>query len=366
MKSKLLIYVLILQFSAFAQPGPPNERGKVFYDKFLKIVEDIKKKDAENAANEVVVLKMMADNAMTQLEHLKKRDPAYDVAPLEAMVMPYIQAKKAEVAAHNKRIDDASWHTSDEGCYGLFMANTTTEMRGKGNFEEDIKAHQLQLQAYQEKLDNILANHMNGVEHCKSFIESRTGLARTTVEKSRNQIQKLIQPKEVHYLYREILGEEAFWNAARKLYPDLTAVAEVHTMIKNLLATDGGLEGWLSKAAARKAEKLRNTFMPKAAVVNAGLEAEFKEAFLAEGWNETIVKINILTREWEIVRNSLTGAIICRTQSAAIVAKPKSGLCVMYNFTIKQQYTGSGYSGVSSRYSHGIMADEFLCENAGK
>ena len=109
-----------------------------------------------------------------------------------------------------------------------------------------------------------------------------------------------------------------------------------------------------------------NTFMPKAAVVNAGLEAEFKEAFLAEGWNETIVKINILTREWEIVRNSLTGAIICRTQSAAIVAKPKSGLCVMYNFTIKQQYTGSGYSGVSSRYSHGIMADEFLCENAGK
>ena len=32
--------------------------------------------------------------------------------------------------------------------------------------------------------------------------------------------------------------------------------------------------------------------MPKAAVVNAGLEAEFKEAFLAEGWNETIVKIN--------------------------------------------------------------------------
>ncbi len=366
MKCIVLFLLSFFSYTAYSQTTMPNERGKIFYDKFLKIVEDIKKKDAENLPNEVSVLRILADNAMTQLEYLKKRDPGYNIAPLEAMVKPYIEAKIAAVEAHNKKIDDAGWHASDQGCYGLFMANTTTEMRGKGDLEEDIKAHQLQLQAYQQKLDNILANHMNGVEHCKSFIESRIGLARTAVEKSRNQLEKLIQPKAVHYLYREILGEEAFWNAARKLYPDLTAAAEVHTMIKNLLASDGGLEGWLSKAAAKKEEKLRNTFMPKPVVVNASLEAEFKEAFLAEGWNETIVKINILTREWEIVRNSLTGAIICRTQSAAIVAKPKSGLCVMYNFTIKQQYTGSGYSGVSSRYSHGIMADEFLCENAGK
>ncbi len=40
--------------------------------------------------------------------------------------------------------------------------------------------------------------------------------------------------------------------------------------------------------------------MPKAVVVSAALEAEFKEAFVNEGWNETIIKINILSREWDI------------------------------------------------------------------
>jgi hypothetical protein len=366
MKCIILFFSVILSITVCSQSSVPNERGKLFYDKFMKIVEDIKKKDAENLPNEVMALRILADNAMKQLEYLKKRDPEYNTSSLEAMVKPYIEAKTAEVEAHNKKIDDASWHTGEQGCYGLFMANTTTEMRGTGNLEEDIKAHKVQLIAYQEKLNNILASHMAGVEHCKSFITSRIDLGRQTAEKFRKRFDNLIYSNDVKYLYREIVGEEAFWNAANKLYPDLAGTAEVHSLFKSLLATDGGLEGILAKAAAKKAEKLKNTFMPKPVQVNAALEAEFKEAFTAEGWNETIIKINILSREWNIVRNELTGAIICRAQSAAIVAKQKSGNCIMYDFTIKQQYTGSGYSGVSSRYTHDILAAEFLCENAGK
>lgn len=366
MKFKLLLLSTLCCCSLYSQPAAPNERAKVFYDKFLKIVEDIKKKDAENASNEVVVLKMLADNAKQQLGHIQKRDPEFNIAPLLAMIQPYIDAHQLAVKDNNDRIAALGFHTTDEGCYGLFMANTTSEFRSSGNLEEDLKVHVKQLEAYQKKLENILTNHMQGVEECKDFIRQRVETGRKAAEKSKVSMQTLSDHRAVKYLYREVAGEEAYWGAALKLYPDVPGLAALHTMLREILVADGGFEGWLNKAAARKAEKLKNTFMPKAVQVNAALESEFREAFLAEGWNETVIKINILSRDWNIVRNSLTGVIICRTQTAAIVAKQKAGNCVMYDYTIKQQYTGSGYSGVSSRYAHGVLADEFLCENAAK
>lgn len=366
MKCIILLLFLCMGGSLLAQPSAPNEKAKTFYDKFLKIVEDIKKKDAENADNETVVLKMLADNAKQQIGHIQKRDPGYNIAPLMAMIQPYIDAQQAAVETHNNRIAAAVFHTTDEGCSGLFKANTTTEFRQTGKLDQDIITHIAQLDAYRQKLNNIVAQHMDGVEHCKPFISDRVVTGKEAAAKTLALMQKMYDSREVKAVYRELAGEEAFWGAALKLYPDVPGLADLHKTLLGLMAADGGLEGWLSKAAARKAERLKNTFMPKAVQVNTALEAEFREAFLAEGWNETIVKINLLSREWNIVRNSLTGVIICRTQTAAIVAKQKNGNCIMYDFTIRQSHTGSGYSGVSSRYAHGVLADEFLCENAAK
>ena len=390
MKSVFLLAAILICLASTAQPPAPNERAKTFYDKFLKIVEEIKAKEGEKVVadvkpnntegpvregknningtgdNKAIVLKQLADNAMVQIGHIKKRDPGYDTAPLEAMVKPYIDAHKAVVEANKTRISASGFHSGDEGCSGLFKANTTTEFRPAGNLDEDEKNHMVQLEDYNKKLQNILTNHMTGVEECKNFLIDRTGTAKTRAQEFQNKIKAADDQRNIRSVYRDVLGEQAYWGAAKQLYPDVPAFAEVYKLLSDITTMDGGLDGMLKKAAARKAERLKNTFMPKPLVVNAALEAEFKEAFMAEGWGETIVKINILSREWNIVRNSLTGAIICRTQTAAIVAKQKSGNCIMYDYTIKQQYTGSGYSGVSSRYAHGVLAAEFLCENANK
>ena len=104
--------------------------------------------------------------------------------------------------------------------------------------------------------------------------------------------------------------------------------------------------------------------MPAAVVKSEAVEAEFREAFAAEGWGETIVKIHILSRDWSVLRNNLTGVILGRIQTAAICAKKKSGECILYEFTIRQDHTGGGYSGTSRRHSHGVIEAEFLCENA--
>lgn len=387
MKSVFLAFALILSFVSFTQPAD-NSKLKPFIDKFNQYMEEIKKiesgakttaqpvpanKNSEYKSeapagenNNVVKLKIIADNAKRQIEHIKKRDPNYDVSKMEALIQPYFDAQQASVDANKNRLKASIFHDSDEGCYGLFKKNTTTEFRQTGNVEEDTKTHIAQLEAYNKLLENILKNHMAGVETCHDYIKTRTDDAKQRLAELIRKMEIIDAEIGVKQLYRELLGEEAYWKAAMQLYPDISGAAEVHAAIQKQIQSVGGLDGLLAKAKARKMERLKNTFMPKAVVVNAALEAEFKEAFLAEGWGETIIKINIQTREWSVIRNSLTGAILYRTQSAAIVAKQKTGNCIMYDFAIKQQYTGSGYSSVSSRSSHGILADEFLCENAKK
>lgn len=359
----ITVIFCLLALSGISQPSD-NPRLKPFLDKIEKCREEIRKVQASDMVNKTGSCKIHADNAMTQIGHIRKRDPNYDVSALEAEFKPFLDAKVAQVEANTKRMKASGFHASDEGCAGLFMANTTTEFRATGELESDIVKHIAQLEAYRQKLANIMSHHMDGVEHCRKFIADRIETGRNTMKKMQADLDKEDDPKTVKYLYRELAGEEAFWYAAKSLYPDLAGLNDLHQSLSAMMNKGGGLDALLAKAAARKKERLKNTFMPKPVQTNPALEAEFREAFGAEGWKEAIVRINILSRDWSIVRNSLTGAIICRTQTAAIVAKQASGNCIMYDFTIRQSYTGNGYSGTSARYAHGVLAAEFLCENA--
>jgi hypothetical protein len=364
MKSIFTISVFLFSFIAMGQ-NTDNPRVKPFLDKFYKAVEDIKKTEASDNPNKVRACKIYADIAMTQIGYIKKRDPGYDVAPLEALVMPYREAAVQAVQAHNENINNKVKQADKDGdgCASLFMGSTTVEMRGSGDLEADIASHIEQLKKYKEKTERLLAGNRAGVEVCEDYISS-------TVAQGKKGLQRLIKEtqaeyaKPVKFAYRELVGLEAYWDAARRIYPNIKEAADLQQQIQQALTSLGTMEQAAAKADARRRERLKNTFMPKAVVTNAALDAEFKEAFVNEGWNESIIKIHILSREWDIIRNELTGAIICRTQAAAIVAKQKNGNCILYSYTIKQQYNGSGYSTVSSRYSHGVIEDEFYCENA--
>lgn len=386
MKSVSLFTAMLTCLVSFSQPAD-NAKLKPFIDKFNQYMEEIKKIESGTNAkaqpattnkisdyksevpvgenNNLTKLKFIADNAKRQIEHIKKRDPNYDVSKMEALLQPYFDAKQAATDKHNARIAALGFHSTDEGCYGLFQANTTTEYRPSGNAVEDEKKHAERLEAYNNKLQNILTNHMAGIENCHDYIKDRTEAAKKLFLDYKTKLAKDDSEPGTRALFREITGEATYWNAAKLLYPDIKDAAEVQQMIADFLTVSGGLNGLLGNAAVRKKERLKNLFMPKAVTDNTAIEAEFKEAFNNGGWGETIVKINLLTKEWTIVRNSLTGAILCRTQQAAIVAKQKAGNCMLYTYTIKQQYTGGGnYGSVSSYYGHDVWETEFLCENA--
>jgi hypothetical protein len=63
------------------------------------------------------------------------------------------------------------------------------------------------------------------------------------------------------------------------------------------------------------------------------------------GVTGTVVKVNLLDRDWQAFRNDVTGILEGRRMRAAIVAKMPSGKHLLYNnFLIHQDYLGTGYS----------------------
>ena len=100
-----------------------------------------------------------------------------------------------------------------------------------------------------------------------------------------------------------------------------------------------------------KAGKM-NTPTYKAAVLKA-----IQSHAASAGWKEKFTAVKILSSDWNIVRNRLTGVILYRTIGAWCYAKWPDGHCTVQDFYFKQNYNGSSYSKVYQRSSTGSQVD---------
>lgn len=117
--------------------------------------------------------------------------------------------------------------------------------------------------------------------------------------------------------------------------------------------------------------KMSNIKMPKAGSMNSNASLV---SFAKENVSKTIVKdgakllkLNIESNDWSIVKNKYTGRILYRWIKGAFTEKNKNNDCYLQGFLIKQQYNGSGYG--SSEFGgiiHGQMpyGQKMNCENA--
>ena len=366
MKKFILALTLFISLKIAAQPLTNyTGKAKTFVDNFWKLADDIKKTGTGGSNGKTPAFKILMDRAKVQLKYVKTKDPAYDVTSMEQFLKPYEDGIAAVFQERNDAFDAKIRHSNPngDGCASVFMVSPDVGNPGSVTTEEDLVTHIKRIDEYNEKVKKLLASSLAGAEVCEDYLKNFSEPAKTRIDDYLKEMQKEFV-LNVKIAYRQLVGEEAYWNAAHKVYPNFQQAADVYKKAKDALATVGSMEDVAARAFKKRQDRLKNTFMPKAVVVSAALEAEFKEAFLNEGWNETIIKINITSREWNIIRHQVSGAIICRVQSAAIVAKQKGGNCILYDFTIKQQYTGSGYSSVSSRYTHDVYETEFFCENA--
>ncbi|MCO6173635.1 hypothetical protein NHF50_01110 [Flavobacterium sp. NRK F10] len=111
--------------------------------------------------------------------------------------------------------------------------------------------------------------------------------------------------------------------------------------------------------------------MPKAGTMNGNSElknfaiAKVKETIARDG--AQLLKLNIESSDWSIVKNKYTGHILYRWIKGSFTEKNKNKDCMLQGFLIKQEYNGSGYG--SSQFGgiiHGQMPYGQLmdCANA--
>lgn len=112
-------------------------------------------------------------------------------------------------------------------------------------------------------------------------------------------------------------------------------------------------------AADKAAEKAARE-MPAAAMTDAALEKDFLDAFASQKWDGTALKAVITDKEWNVVKNELTGAIIRRWLGAAVGYKLPDGNCKLRSISIEQVWDGLAYG--TSRFSgQGIEQHDIDC-----
>lgn len=333
--------------------------AKSFIASFWKAIDKLK---AASAGQQYNLYYSNISSAETNLRNIKMRDASYNTQPLEAELEKY----KTEQQANNDQRQNSRDLASNTVRFmsDLFKLDQTGYL-ASGNMEADIPKHQEKLQAFSDKVTQFLASNPDQAR-IKDWEGHATQDAGAVPEKVA-EYEKSINENTSKWgltTHRELVGMEIYWSAVVKIFPNLPLPSTALQSVKAALSRLGTEAQMLAKFNKNEAEKMKNTKMPVAVTVNPALEAEFKKAFAETGWGESIVKINLLTRDWNTLYHNITGNIIGRAQEAAIAAKQKDGNCILYSFSIVQEYTGAGKYGASKRYSHGVIADKFLCENA--
>jgi hypothetical protein len=362
MKTLSILTFILFSMNISAQTNSYNGKAKTFVDKCLKYIDEIKKIETLNPSDKVRLCRVQAENAKRQIEYIKQKDPSYYAASLEAIITPYLEAASVAVNERNDKIRAAGKNANKDGdgIAGLFMGTTTTEIRTTGNIESDIANHKQQLISYNQKVDNLITTGVAGASQYENHIRQQSVISTKQIKKAEEQINKA-DSKLGLIAYRELVGIETYWAAAKKVFPSLGETDQVHKMAVIALNKMGSEEQVTMKIKKNYEDKIKNKKMPAALIVNSGLETEFKKVFSNSFKDLTILKINIIARDWTIIRNEISGAILGRKHSAAIAVKTKEGNCALYYFHIGQQYTGNGY-GVSAENARSFDG-EIACEN---
>lgn len=349
MNKCFLLVCLLISTQIFSQMDKNSSKAKIQINGFeqqLKVAnEAVDNGFYKNAEGKIGTLERM-------LQSIKKKDPAYNTSDLERQFEDFkkrCSAEKSETLTQRAN--------EKEQYYNNIKATDKLDVitRTKSLNEEDAKellaidVSTIDMSRYQRVVEEFsVTTQSTDLPTIKSLI--------TEVP--------IVQEALIHY--NRFVDQKRYWQTVSKLIPNSAKIKETYLKYEALDKELGGEAGVKSKAKAQYADYLKNKTMPRAAVKDAAAEAIIKKAYEEEGrkqgYNRSLVKINLLESDWTILTKKYTGVIVGRKRAAAIAFKDnKTGECKMYRFfEVYQQYNGSGYSN-----GEGTSTTEELipCEN---
>jgi hypothetical protein len=330
--------------------------AKSYIKKFWEYVEKM-----EAAPNDLNILGTNSRAAATAINNIKMKDKSYDVAPLETELSKWKEAY--EVARTGGETQRGA--TTDVAALFRLLYQVKTNVA-----QQEIDAKILEIEEYKVKTAELVALNVDPTDKMNAAIivnaKSRITVDLKTIDQNiklwEANMNMIVDEKPARAYYLMIQYELAHWDALRQgPFAERAQLEAGYQKVADMVNRIGSLEKVLAKGKANAAQLLKNTKMPPALIQNPELEKLFRQTFEDTGWGETIIKINLLDRDWKAIRNEVTGVLEARTQRAAIASKNKSGTYTLYNyFTIQQDYLGNGFSSQAKIIFHestGILSE---------
>jgi hypothetical protein len=315
--------------------------AKSYIKKFWEYVEKM-----EAAPTDLNILGTNSRAAATAINNVKMKDKGYDVAPLEAELSKWQQAYEG-VRNGGETQRGAS---NDVAALFKLLYQVKTNVA-----QQEIESKLQEIEIYKSKTAEMVALNVDPTDKFNAAIINNT-LPRIkvdlqTIDKNvklwEDNMNMIVDERPARAYYAMIQFEHAHWDALRKgPFVEKAQLEAGYQKVTEMVGRIGSLENVFARGKARAAELLKNTRMPAAVVKNEALENIFRDAYKSmSGVTGTVVKVNLLDRDWQAFRNEITGVLEGRRMRAAIVAKMPSGKHMLYNnFLIHQDYLGTGYS----------------------
>lgn len=308
--------------------------------------KEINKMKASDPVAKRGTFKGSLTTAETQINNVKKQDPAYSTSAMQAA---YDEQKKRFDAAESA--DDARHDSERNAVFGANKLKDSlfSRLPLMVNYSEADLAqmNKEKIAAYNATLNRFVAMKLDpaspAMQHTESELKAEVRGVGPKLNRLADRIRGSWDSAGAAEVYDEMVAMGAYWNAAQTIFPANTEFQSTHKMVQDTLASVGGKEKFGAIARKNIAERGRNVFLPAAKQTNAALDADFRAVFSRNYPSEKITKVNITSTEWTIVRHPVTGIITGRTQTAAIASKDKDGFCVYHFVRIIQEYDGSKY-----------------------
>jgi hypothetical protein len=160
---------------------------------------------------------------------------------------------------------------------------------------------------------------------------------------------------------QSIKAIKAYLTGVKKIFPSAATKAdEVIKFADEALAKYTDNKAIIASIKSNLGAELAEVYFPKPVTQNAEWEGWFKSFFAKSYSGYTILKQSLLTKDWYIKKNEISGLPEYRQMGAAIGAKAANGKCYIIKIDIFQDYIGGKFS--ASRFDE-YDKKEILCEN---
>jgi hypothetical protein len=358
MKTALFMFLFALSVPLIAQTDSTASPAKSSITGFWKQINKLKAMEASSGQFESSL-----QMAATYLNNVKKQDPAWNVSKMDEA---YATQNARLKVANNKVAADKQARSDKSQLAGEIEDSLFRGIPYNGNqwhSDADSRDNKARRDQHYKNVAHFASmnpdTNDSQLKMTRQVLVRETSAASKELKDNANCIRTWGDSSAMG-CYERLLALEAYWYGATTIFPGNATFRQTHAQIRDTVKAFGGTANvWaiISKNYKNRGSKV---FMPAAVKTDPALEADFKRVFESQGWNETVLKINLLTSDWTIVRNPATGIITGREQAAAIAAKNKNGDCLLYTFVIVQEYDGSRYL-TSKRSSHNT--EWISCEN---